>query len=102
MLQDKWEDDATSTTAATTCCDLDVEEESKDEDAFDKENRYREPSSVLTYEGQGKTKQKDTCDRLRVVVKHQRRKRTTKGTLKTKTKIFKRCNNDATRKPPGT
>jgi hypothetical protein len=99
MLQDEWEDDATASTAATTCCDSDMEAESRDEDAFDEENRYRSPPSVPMYGGQGASKRNETCDRANVVVKNGQKKRAAKTTMREKSKRSKRCADDATRKP---
>ena len=56
LLQlDEWEDDQTATTVATTVADSDSEEEydGDPEEAFDKENRYREPPAKPMYNGQG-------------------------------------------------
>ena len=49
------EDDQTATTVATTVADSDSEEKYDDDpkEAFDEENRYREPQAEPMYNGQG-------------------------------------------------
>ena len=56
LLQEgEWEDDQTATTVATTAADSDSEEEDKEnpEEAFEEENKYREPPAEAMYNGQG-------------------------------------------------
>ena len=56
LLQlDEWEDDQTATTVATTVADSDSDKEDDDnlEEAFEEENKYREPPVEPKYNGQG-------------------------------------------------
>ena len=56
LLQSEvWEDGQAATTVATTVADSDSEEEYDDdpEEAFDDENRYREPPAEPMYNSQG-------------------------------------------------
>ena len=55
LQSDEWEDGQTATTVATTVADLDSEEEDDDnpEEAFEEENKYREPPVEPMYNGQG-------------------------------------------------
>ena len=55
LQSDEWEDNKTATTVATTVADSEEEEEDGDipEEAFEEENKYREPPVEPKYNGQG-------------------------------------------------